>query len=94
MREAAMPPKFTARFVNSLTSSEINFTKILRAASMGADQGSSKRQSSHQCLFALLGSAHKKPARKVLVKLTPELQELIPSVIKVWEILKNYISYY
>jgi len=43
MREAAMPPKFTARFVNSLTSSEINFTKILRAASMGADQGSSKR---------------------------------------------------
>jgi len=30
-----------------------------------------KRQSSHQCLFARLGSACAKAARKMLVKLTP-----------------------
>jgi len=32
---------------------------------------SAKRQSSHQCLFALSGSAHEKSARKMLLKLTP-----------------------
>jgi len=31
-----------------------------------------KRKSSHQCLFALLGSACAKAARKTLMKLTPD----------------------
>jgi len=35
-----------------------------------ADPKSSKRQSSHQCLFTLLGSVHTKASGKTLVKLT------------------------
>jgi hypothetical protein len=49
----------------------VNFTNILPAAFGCADPKSAKRLSSHQCLFALLGSAHAKAARKTLVKLTP-----------------------
>jgi len=37
---------------------------------MRADPKSAKRQSSHQCLFALLGSAGVKAAGKTLVKST------------------------
>jgi hypothetical protein len=41
---------------------------------------SAKRQSSHQCLFALWGSLHTKSALKSLVKLTPDvLQNKFPS---------------
>ncbi len=36
------------------------------------DSKSTKRHSSHQCLFVLLGSACIKAAHKTLVKLTPE----------------------
>jgi len=43
-----------------------------RAAFMPADPKSAKRQSSHQCLFALLGSMRAKAACKMLVKLTQE----------------------
>jgi len=42
-----------------------------RAAFMCADPKSVKRQSSHQCLFAILGSAQVKAAHKTLVKLNP-----------------------
>jgi len=42
---------------------EVNFTNIFAAVFIRADLKSAKRQSSHQCLFALLGSA----ARKTLV---------------------------
>jgi len=38
---------------------------------MSADSKSAKRQSNHQCLFALLESACTKAAGKTLVKLTP-----------------------
>ncbi len=34
-------------------------------------QKEQKRQSSYQCIFALLGSVHLKAARKPLMKLTP-----------------------
>jgi len=37
-----------------------------------ADTKSAKRQSSHICLFELLGPVHIKAARKMLVKLAPE----------------------
>ncbi len=50
---------------------EFNFTNILGAAFMHADHKSAKRESSHQCFFALLGSAHAKAERKALVKMTP-----------------------
>jgi len=36
-----------------------------------ADHKSAKRKSSHQCLFALLGSLSKNAAHKILAKLTP-----------------------
>jgi len=39
---------------------------------MRADLKRAKRQLSHQCLFALLGSACAKAAHKTLVKLTPD----------------------
>ena len=38
---------------------------------MHKDPKSEKRQSSHQCLFALLGSAYSKAAGKMLLNLTP-----------------------
>jgi hypothetical protein len=50
---------------------EVNFTNVSRAAFTGADLISAKRQSSHQCLFVLLGSASLKAAHKTLVKSTP-----------------------
>ncbi len=44
----------------------------LCTAFTSTDPQSAKRQSSHQCHFALLGSAHVKSARKMLVKSTPD----------------------
>jgi len=55
----------------------VNFTNIIHAASMHADPKSTKKQSSHQCLFSLLGSARKKSAQKMLMKLTPDFFEVI-----------------
>jgi len=51
----------------------------LRKAFTYEDPKSAKRQSSHQCLFALLGSMHAKAARKMLVKSSSErgFQDLI-----------------
>jgi len=43
----------------------------LHAAFMIEDPKSSKRQSSYQCLFALLGSASAKDASKMLMISTP-----------------------
>jgi len=43
----------------------------LRAAFTHVDTNSTKRQSSHQFLFVLLGSLRSKAARKMLVKSTP-----------------------
>jgi hypothetical protein len=51
---------------------EVNFTSILQAVFTGEGPKSQKRQSSHQCVFALLGSARIKAARKTLVKSTPD----------------------
>jgi hypothetical protein len=42
----------------------------LHAAFMSEDPKSSKRQSSYQCLFALLESSREKAAHKTLVKST------------------------
>jgi len=50
----------------------VDFTHILRAAFTHADPKSTKIQSSHPCLFSLLGSVHIKAACKMLVKSTPE----------------------
>jgi len=55
---------------------EVDFTNILQAAFMPADPKSVKRQSSHQCLLALLESTHVKAGRKTLVKSTPEVLPL------------------
>jgi len=44
----------------------------LHTAFRRIDSKSAKRQSRHQCLFALLGSVYIKAARKTLVKLTPD----------------------
>jgi len=44
----------------------------LGAAFIRADAKSTKTQSSHLCLFALLGSLFAKGADKTLVKSTPE----------------------
>jgi len=49
----------------------VNFTNILCAAFTSLDPKCAKRQSSHQCLFALFGPKHVKAAYKMLVKLTP-----------------------
>jgi hypothetical protein len=51
----------------------INFTYILRAAFTFEDPKFAKIQSSHQYLFALLGSPHVKAVCKMLMKLTPGL---------------------
>jgi len=40
---------------------------------MRTDPEGAKRQLSHQCLFALLGSVQVKAVQKTLVKLTPRL---------------------
>jgi len=55
-------------------SSRVNFTNILRAAFMHTDPKSAKRQSSHEYFSVLIGSAWVKAARKVLVKLTPDIK--------------------
>jgi len=53
-----------------LTKVGLDFTNALYAALMHTDPKSAKRQSSHQCLFALLGSASVKAAHKLMMKLT------------------------
>jgi len=52
----------------------VDLANISQTAFTCADPKSTKKQSSHQCLFALLGSAHVKAARKTLVKLIPVCQ--------------------
>jgi len=49
----------------------ISPTSCFCVAFTHADPKSAKRQSSYQCLFALLGSASTKVAHKMLVELTP-----------------------
>ncbi len=49
----------------------VNFTNVLRAAFMLTDPKRTKRQSSHQCIFVLLDSAHVKATCKKLMKSTP-----------------------
>jgi len=51
----------------------VNFIKVLQAAFTRVDSKSTKKTSSHQCLFALMGPTHVKAACKMLVKLTPGL---------------------
>jgi len=53
---------------------------------------STKRRSSYQCNFALLGSAHTKPARKILVKLTPS--QHFTSSFFVWKCFALLFSSY
>jgi len=48
----------------------VNSTVCLHVVFMCADPKSEKKQSRHQCLFALLGSACSKAAHKTLVKST------------------------
>ena len=48
----------------------VNFTSIQRAAFMSADPKSAKKLLDLTVFFALLGSAHIKAARRMLVKLT------------------------
>jgi len=49
--------------------SEVNFANVLRSAFTIEDPEGIQRQSSHQCLFALLESVCVKAARKTLVEL-------------------------
>jgi len=55
----------------------VNFSNVLCAPFKCKDPKSTKIQSSHQCLFALLGSAGVKAACKMLVKLTPAVTAII-----------------
>jgi len=52
---------------------------FLHAAFMGTVPTSTKRQSSHECLFVLLGSSSAKVACKTLMKLTPDGKGLTSS---------------
>ncbi len=49
----------------------VYFIIVLHAVFMCADIKSPRRQSSNQCLFALLGSAHVKAACKTMMKSSP-----------------------
>jgi len=65
-------PKLTN---NKITSSRsrvpgVDFTIVLRATFTRSDPKCLKRQSSHQCLFALLRPTQVKAACKILMKLT------------------------
>jgi len=51
--------------------SGVDFTNILETA----DLKSAKRQSSHQCLFSILGSTRIKASCTMLVKLTPHFYD-------------------
>jgi len=51
----------------------VDFTNILPAALAREDPKSPDRKSSHQCLFALLGSTLVKAVSKMLVKSTPSV---------------------
>ncbi len=61
----------------------VNFSNVLRSAFTNKDPKSKKRQSSHQCHFALLGSASVKATGKTFVKLTP----VVNVTLKVWKIV-------
>jgi len=61
--------KKTARKMLVKLKSSVNFTNILLAAFKCKDPKSAKRQSSHQCRLALLGSLRVKAVHKMLVKL-------------------------
>jgi len=51
--------------------SAVNFIKVLLTAFTQADQKTQKKADNLTVFFGLLGSALLKPARKMLVKLTP-----------------------
>jgi len=51
----------------------VDFTNVLQAAFVCADPKSTKRQSSCQSFFVLLGSAHAKAAHRMLMKLSPDV---------------------
>jgi len=52
----------------------IDFTNTSQETFKGTDQESAKRQSRHQCCFALLGSLCVKAVRQMLVKLISDLE--------------------
>jgi len=55
----------------------VNFTNILRSAFTCEDPKNAKRQSSHQCLFALLGSTQARAPHKMLVKSITSVSQTI-----------------
>jgi len=59
-----------------------NFINVLQAAFMYADSKRAKIQSSCQSFFALLESACIKSAHKMLVKLTPGVQETFKNFVE------------
>jgi len=56
--------------------SEINFTNVLRNAFTRADPKSAKKADGLTVFFALLGSVHVQAVRKMLMKLTSDLNDL------------------
>ncbi len=50
----------------------VDFTKVLRAAFTCEDPKTTKRQLSHQCLYALMGSLREKAACETPLKSTPD----------------------
>ncbi len=61
------------RLNESVYSCEVNFINLpTRSFYWRRSQKHHKRQSSHQCLFAFLGSARAKAVHKTLVKLSPD----------------------
>jgi len=55
----------------------VNFINVLRAAFTRPDPKWAKRQSSHQCLFALLGPTRVKASCKMLMKLILGVSHII-----------------
>ncbi len=61
---------------NFFNSPRVDFTNIFMQSFYAHRSQKPKRQSSHQCLFALLGSFSVKAARKMLVKSTPKVNSI------------------
>ncbi len=62
--------RYNLQVVSIILGLGVNITNVSRPAFACADINCAKRQSSHQCLFSLLGSLRAKAALKMLVNLT------------------------
>jgi len=73
------------KLIDRMTKSHpgINFTNILHEACTSIDPKSEKKDWQLDCIFVLLGSAHVKALRKMLVKSTPDADSECCYLLKV-----------